>query len=315
MLTLFSVPKPFRGHIKVIQMNALQSWAQLTQPCEILLFGDDEGIAEAASRFNAHHIPKVSRNKYGTPLLDDVFLKAQKSASYGVMCYVNADIILTSDIVKAIEYVQERERVFLMAGRRWNIDLSQPLDFSQSDWQERLRALVLTSGKPMPPEGIDYFVFPRGFYRDLLPFTLGRAWFDNWLLWKARSLGGPIIDASETVMVVHQNHDYSHLPQGKNGAEEKRNRELMGGLRHRFTLSDATYRLTPAGLRLNLRRYNLVRIVYVRGIACLFLWLMIWTRDIGCAMGLRNSDIDRFFETMKKGIDFFRYMVRGKGRR
>jgi len=44
-------------------------------------------------------------------------------------------------------------------------------------------------------------------------------------------LGAPIIDASEMITVVHQNHDYSHHPQGKKGVweglEAKRNQELM----------------------------------------------------------------------------------------
>jgi hypothetical protein len=198
-------------------MNALQSWVKLSPSVEIILFGEEEGIAEAASHFGARYIPEVSRNECGTPLLDDVFLKAQAMARHNILCYVNADIILMSDIVKAVEHVQKKKKVFLMVGRRWNIDLSKPLDFSQSDWQERLRASVLRSGKPTPPEWIDYFVFPRRFYRGLLPFALGRAGFDNWLLWKAHSLGAPIIDASQAVMVVHQNHDYSHHPQGQKG--------------------------------------------------------------------------------------------------
>jgi hypothetical protein len=310
MLTLFSCPKPFRDHIKVIQTNALQSWIRLSAKCEIILFGDEEGTAGIASSFNVRHVPQVSRNEYGTPLLDDVFSKAQVIASHNILAYINADVILMSDIVKAVERVQAEKKAFLMVGRRWNIDLGEPLDFSQSDWQERLRASVLKLGKPTPPEWIDYFVFPRGFYRDLRPFALGRAGFDNWLLWKARSLGGPIIDASEVVMVVHQKHDYSHHPQGKdgvwNGAEAKRNRELMGGWHHCFTLSDATYRLTPAGLKLNLRNERLTRMVLVGGIVRLCHWLKTWARLIRYGSGLCKSSIDRLFETMKKGINFLR---------
>jgi hypothetical protein len=310
MLTLFSCPKPFRGRIKVIQTNALQSWVRLSPKCEIILFGDEEGISETASLFGARHIPGVSRNEYGIPLLDDVFSKAQSVASYDVMGYINADIILLSDILKAVEVIQKKKTAYLMVGRRWNIDLEQPWDFSGSDWEERLRNYVHRSGEPTPPEWVDYFVFPRGFYRGLLPFALGRAGFDNWLLWKARSLGGPIIDASEVVRVVHQKHDYSHHPRGKDGvwhgAEAKRNRELMGGWHHCFTLSDATYRLTPAGLKLNLCKERLTRIVLVGGIVRLCHLLVTWTQPIRYGLGLRKSNVDRFFETVKKGVNFFR---------
>jgi len=46
MLTIFSTPKPFLGHIDVIQRNALQSWKRLHPDVEIILFGDDNGAAE-----------------------------------------------------------------------------------------------------------------------------------------------------------------------------------------------------------------------------------------------------------------------------
>ena len=45
MLTLFSTCKPFHGHNGVIQRNALKSWRLLHPDIEIILFGDDEGVA------------------------------------------------------------------------------------------------------------------------------------------------------------------------------------------------------------------------------------------------------------------------------
>jgi len=67
-----------------------------------------------------------------------------------------------------------------------------------------------------PPEWIDYFVSPLGFYYDdLLPFAIGSAAFDNWLLWKASTPGSPIIDGFGVTTVVYQSYDYSHHAQGR----------------------------------------------------------------------------------------------------
>ena len=41
MITIFSTPKPFRGHIGVIQRNALKSWTLLHPDVEMILFGDE----------------------------------------------------------------------------------------------------------------------------------------------------------------------------------------------------------------------------------------------------------------------------------
>ena len=60
MVTLFTAPKPFAGHIAVIQRNAMRSWAQLPG-CELVAFGDEEGIDAMASEIGATHLPDVAR--------------------------------------------------------------------------------------------------------------------------------------------------------------------------------------------------------------------------------------------------------------
>lgn len=299
MVSLFSVPKPFRGHIGVIQTNALQSWVRLSPPCEIFLLGNEEGTAEAAARFRVRHLPDVLRNEYGTPLLNDVFERTQEMATRGLMCYVNADIILMSDFMRAVEHVRRLKKSFLIVGRRVDIDLRQSLNVEQPDWEEGFRLYVQEHGKPRPPEWIDYFVFPRWLYQDLLPFAIGRAAFDNWLLWRARSLGAPLVDASEAIMAVHQNHDYSHHPQGQKGvwegSEARRNRELMGGWHHCFTLADATHRLTSTGLRLNLSGEYLRRRLQVA-----LTLLQVGTLSLRHRVGLRKSSIDHLLDVIGK---------------
>jgi hypothetical protein len=67
------------------------------------------------------------------------------------------------------------------------------------------------------------------------------------------------------VMAVHQNHDYSHLPQGQvkervwKSDEQLANVKLAGSAAHAFSLFDATHLLTPKKLRLAYDLENLVR--------------------------------------------------------
>ena len=71
-LTILAMPKPFRGHIGIIQRNAIRSWTLLRPSCEIVLFGDDTGVSAAAAELGVRHVPNVARNEYGTPLVNDV---------------------------------------------------------------------------------------------------------------------------------------------------------------------------------------------------------------------------------------------------
>jgi hypothetical protein len=64
------------------------------------------------------------------------------------------------------------------------------------------------------------------------------------MVWKALEDGYTVVDASLVVMAVHQNHDYSHLPEGKQGVwgdeEARRNLDWAGGAPSRHRGCDAT---------------------------------------------------------------------------
>jgi len=252
MLTLFTTLKPCRGHIGVIQRNAIQSWCYLRPSVEIIVFGDALGTSEVATEFGIHHISGVDRNEYGTPLVSAMFAAAERLSDSPLMCYVNADIILMSDFLLAVRRLAT-EASFLMVGRRWDLDLQEPLNFEQAGWEERLRTRAVCGGTLHSMTGIDYFVFPRGLWGALRPLAVGRPAWDNWIIYHARARGVRVIDATRVVTAVHQNHDYLHHPEGETGVwegpEAKRNRELAGGLRCLFTLADATHLLTPWSVR------------------------------------------------------------------
>lgn len=254
MITIFAMPKPFEGHIGVIQRNAISSWTRLSPRPEIILFGDETGTADFAREFGLRHIAQIRRNEKTTPYLDDLFAQAQAAASFPIMAYINSDIILFDEFERAIESVAAWRPQFLMAGRRCDIDLTVPIDFSAGDWERNLRDDVTRRGKKRSASWIDYFVFPRGMYREVPPMLIGRMWWDNWLVWKAAEIGAPVVDASPRVLAVHQNHPYPYAGgffatwQSDEGQWNERLAE--GGL-HARTLREARFKLGPFGVRPN----------------------------------------------------------------
>jgi hypothetical protein len=251
MLTIFTIPKAFRDHTGIIQTNAINSWLRLRPQPEVILFGNDEGTASIASQLGIRHVPDVQCNEYGTPLLNSIFKTAQDIASNPLTCYINADIILLRDFIPAIRQIHMP--LFLLVGQRWDLDLTEYIDFASPVWEKELRARLAKKGKLHPPTGIDYFVFPRNMYAEIPAFAIGRTTWDNWLIYQARFLRIPVIDVTEVVVAIHQNHGYARLPQSVEGPwkgpERNRNLELAGGLAHAFTLLDANMVLTPQGVR------------------------------------------------------------------
>ncbi len=259
MLSIFAFPKPFHGHIGVIQRNAIGSWMQLKPRCEIFLFGNEEGTAEVARELGACHVPDIARNEFGTPLLSDVFQRGEQLATQSIHSYVNCDIVLGREFISAVKQVSATNKRFLMVGQCCGLEVKSPIQFEQSKWEEHLKDLVCERGEMRGLAAIDYFVFPRGLYQTLPPFALGRAKFDNWLVWRARNLKVPVVDATPSVLAIHQNHDYFHVAGGKDytlyGEEAMRNLKYAGGEGHCYEISDATHKLLPTGISWNWQGY------------------------------------------------------------
>lgn len=294
MLTIFTTGKPFQGHNGIIQRNALKSWTLLHPDLEIILFGDEDGAAETAREFGIRHISLVERTPHGPKVLSSFFDPAQQMARHEVLCYLNCDIVLTSDFLQALSVLRASQELFLMVGRRWDTDIHHPLDFSSQDWSSKIRNFALQKGHQRSGDWIDYFVFPRGLYLGQLPpLVQGRIFWDQWLVWKARSSHVPVVDASEAVVAIHQNHDYGYHPAGRNGVWKDelalRNLRLAGGRWHLCTIDDATHLLGPKGLRANRRRLLQTGSRLARNV-CQTLWwgALEWTRPVRHALGLRR---------------------------
>jgi len=253
MLTIFACPKPFTDpHIAIIQRNAITSWTLLRPKPEIILFGDEPGTSEICQELGLRHVPEVARNEFGTPLLNDIFKKAQHLAANDILCYVNADILLTNSLMQAIQLIFHRFQTnFILFCTPWNVWISDLIDFND-DWERRLENLVQQIGNTPQPIGVDVLTFPRYQFTNLPPFLLGRQGWDNWIIYQACHSAYPAIDATPYVFSVHQNHEgtthvHKHNYHGLREREVKFNLNLAGYWARSFVAADIPYVLQRDG--------------------------------------------------------------------
>jgi hypothetical protein len=304
MVTIFTTAKPFRGHNRVIQRNALRSWRLLHPEAEVILFGDDEGAAEVCAEYGLRHEPQVERFRGKVPYVNELFTRAQRMARHEFLCYANCDIIFLPDFCDAIAHLQARWAKFMAVGRCWNMDITEPIDFARRDWVGAIRTAALNARQQQSEWFIDYFAFSRNFFtNDIPPLAVGRARWDNWILWKACESGNPVVDLSASVVAIHQNHDYGHLPEGKagvyGGPDVERNLELAGGYDHMRTIGDAKFLLRSNGLKRNyqpLWRAFMSDIGRLRRFVRFQVWNPIWfvfldtTRPMRKWIGVRKAN-------------------------
>jgi hypothetical protein len=251
-LTVFTAPKPFTNpHINIIQRNAIQSWQHLGVDVDVILIGEEDGMADVAAEYEVRHLPVVTRNAWGTPLVSSIFDLARRASESPLLAYVNADILLMPNFVEVARKVAAQVEKFLVVGQRWDLEITEGLTFS-AGWDQRLQKDTQIRGSLHAPSGSDYFIFPRDIFADMPPFAIGRAGWDNWMIFQACEKGWPVIDATQDLMIIHQNHDYSHLPGGVphyDLEETKINADLGGGMHHMYMTLDASHELVQGRVR------------------------------------------------------------------
>jgi hypothetical protein len=258
-LAIFTAPKPFTDpHINIIQRNAIRSWVEMGPEVEVFVIGEEAGLAEAARELGVVHLKEVQRNEHNTPLVSSMFDIARANSAAPLLACVNADMLLFPETLPISLGVLEKQSEFVLLGQRHDLDQRTPLDFS-ARWPEHLRADVAARGRLHPMGGSDYFIFPRHLFTSIPNFAIGRAGWDNWMIYHAVTQPWPAINATPDLMVVHQNHDYAHLSGERSHQrhpETYENADLGGGMRNMYMLLDVNYKLQhgkvkPAGFSIS----------------------------------------------------------------
>lgn len=270
MITLFTTPKDFDGHFDIIQTNAFNSWRALSKNIEIIIFGESKGAKEVSNSINAKYISDNKINEFGTPYLDDMFKLAQNKSKFNILCYINSDIILPKNFLEEVKICAERFSKFLMIGHRWDFDCSQKINFKNdielTNFWSNAKSRALQHG----PTGIDYHVFTKNLWGQIPNFLVGRTGYDNWLIWKARRKLVPIIDATNKVFMIHQNHDYSSIKTASNkpnkidgtytGPEGKHNEKYLGNNSSKvMNILDCTHKINGDSINRKIKREEKIR--------------------------------------------------------
>ena len=260
---IFTIPKPFEDpHIACIQRNAIASWCALGGDVEVILIGDDAGVAETAIDLGVMHVNDVDRNEHGTPLVSSAFEIAKSVSDAPVLIYCNADVILLHDFKAALSELLRSDisQEFLAIGRRTDLDVNLAIEFDDRLAVKDLLEKTQQHGSLASIVCKEYFAFPRDLFDKVPPFAVGRGNWDNWMVANTKQRGVPVVDLSDQTAAIHQNHDYKHIDVDSDrrrkhcylsGDEARENQRLAGG-KHIISGSTTSHRLTNNGVERNL---------------------------------------------------------------
>ena len=214
MYILFCCPLPFENkHITMIQTNALLSWKKLNFFDKIIITGNENGVKEFCLEHDFIHEPNLEVSEYNTPLISSIFEKgiSHSQSDTDILIYINCDIILLSNFsykLKNIIYNIENKDLLngiLIVGQKinwWNI---YNIDYSDTNYENKLIESVNNTYELHPLSGIDYWIFTRNTYKNNIPpFLIGKWLFDGCLIHLANKTNKLTINATNEIQIIHQ---------------------------------------------------------------------------------------------------------------
>lgn len=208
-VVIFSTFKPFLPDFETEQINALRSWKKLRCHPKIIIIGDDYGVKEVCKNEDVIYHPTVAKNKYGTPLVNDIFEQGWKYATNEDICiFVNGDIILTDSLCDGIDrFVKEfpnyNKQKYLITALRWDWYNFKQIDFSDKNWEEEQIKKEM-QGKYANPDSIDIFIHKKNTIKNFPPSGIAKFSYDNWIVGYANKQFSITIDATKIIKIYHQ---------------------------------------------------------------------------------------------------------------
>jgi len=205
---VYCYPKPWNDIFSSIQKTAIKSWIKLFGESGVItLLGNEEGTESVAKELSVNYDICAGKNEWNTPLVSSIFETINRlTPSDGIICFINADIVLGSDFLKTCETIATSTFDWLLIGKRRDLDLKNT-DAEKYSVDE-IRQLAMSEGIDHGWDGIDYFVFLPNTFCFVYPFALGKFVWDQWLVGNAFRRGICTIDGSETILAVHLNSDW-----------------------------------------------------------------------------------------------------------
>ena len=207
LLTIFTSWKSKREKYEC-HNNTLYNWNMLQPNVTPIVFSNEQHILEEATGKGWTALPlKYTKTKYKLPVLKELFQEAMDTRKSAFYAYSNSDILFTNTLIKTLSAILESETIpkdvpLFIVGRRTNVK-----DVKLNDtrtWHD-ISLLARDRGKLFTSLGEDYFIARDDFPWDEIPeVVIGRVAYDNFLVWYAKRQGYTVIDATATLLALHQ---------------------------------------------------------------------------------------------------------------
>ncbi|KAK3577853.1 hypothetical protein CHS0354_010414 [Potamilus streckersoni] len=221
LLTLFS--SWYESEEKIlVHNNTIRNWLLLKPDVTLVIFTNDSKTGIVCNNHGLHIMPVRVANTGNVPVLKYMYLDAMANFNSQFYAFANSDILFTDGLINTLKYLLQSTNASkiptLIVGRRTNVNVTNTKQFST--WQN-VTFMAKTKGELFPAFGEDYFVASPSFpWKDIKDVIIGRKGYDNYLVAYARRNNIFVIDATQTILAVHQTTSAGNFESSKHTDKE-----------------------------------------------------------------------------------------------
>ena len=213
--------------------NTLYNWKSLKPYVQPILFSNERQLKLEAKRKGWIVMPiHASGTKQNVPILKVMFEVAMEISSSTFYAYANGDILFTDslihtllDLAKSDMLTEDDPKPILVVGRRTNV---YNVTRQKAKTWSSIQNAVDKFGKLFKVDAEDYFITTKYYPWYSIPdVVIGRPGYDNWLVWNSRRLKHWTIDATNTLLAVHQTTDSEGNTEGHFHGDNSYNFNLL----------------------------------------------------------------------------------------
>lgn len=190
-----------------IHSNVLHNWAQYKPVIQPILYAyqTDERLTTMATSLGWLVFPTPRLSKNGVPFFKDMYFHAQQQVDSVFYGYFNGDLLFDDGLVDTLLLVErflDQLHDTMIVGMRSNF----PMRGEQLYNKTEVARVARTKSKLFRPDAEDYFVIAHNSFpwESLTDIVIGRPAYDNYLVAKAIMKGVSVVDATKTLLALHQ---------------------------------------------------------------------------------------------------------------
>ena len=225
LLTLFSTWNNNNASEKdLVHNNTVKNWLSFRPFVIPVVFTNDKTIALECRRNGWDVLPARVTALDDIPVIKFMYLDAMKAYNTSYYAYSNSDILYSSNLVDTLlgcaynlsyflnvtfsndSFVYGKsvyaKQPTLIIGQRTNV---QNVTRNESSTWAAITSVGRNRGVLFGGFGFDYFITSRNYtWEKSAEVIVGKPSYDNWLVYNARKQKHKIIDATTTLLAIHQ---------------------------------------------------------------------------------------------------------------